>query len=92
MPCLRQDQRSNRDQGLRLSCCRYASIVHGAKCIEIKSMLKYVWLIIAKALGDKARPNSKVADHVALVRLMILVAYMTTNVFICAGVIRHWDN
>ena len=55
-------------------------------------MLRYLWRIIAKALGEKAHPNSQVADHVALMRFMILVAYMTTNAFICAGVIRHWDN
>jgi hypothetical protein len=54
-------------------------------------MLRYCWRIIAKALGEKAHPNSKVADHVALVRFMILVAYMTTNACICAGVIRHWN-
>jgi hypothetical protein len=27
-----------------------------------------------------------------LVRFCILLAYMTTNIFICAGVIRHWNN
>jgi hypothetical protein len=26
------------------------------------------------------------------VRFFILAAYMTTNIFICAGVIRHWNN
>jgi hypothetical protein len=26
------------------------------------------------------------------VRFCILAAYMTTNIFICAGVIRHWNN
>jgi hypothetical protein len=26
------------------------------------------------------------------VRLFILSAYMTTNLFICAGVIRHWND
>jgi hypothetical protein len=56
------------------------------------NMLKYCWRIIAKALGDKAHPDSQVANHVASVRFMILVAYMTTNAFICAGVIRHWNN
>jgi hypothetical protein len=25
------------------------------------------------------------------VRFCILLAYMTTNIFICAGVIRHWN-
>ena len=92
MPCLRKDQRSNLDQGLWLPCCGYASTISGAKCTGIKAMLKYAWRVIAKALGDKAHPNSKVANHVASVRFMILVAYMTTNAFICAGVIRHWNN
>jgi hypothetical protein len=54
--------------------------------------VKHCWKIIAKALGEKAHDNSRIADQVATVRFCIFVAYMITNLFICAGVIRHWDN
>ena len=49
------------------------------------------WRILAKALGEKAHPDPRIADRVALVRLAILGSYLTTNTFIVAGVIRHWN-
>jgi hypothetical protein len=55
-------------------------------------MLKHWWRVVAKALGNKAHPESKIANQVASIRFAILLAYMTTNAFICAGVIRHWNN
>ena len=50
------------------------------------------WRILAKALGDKAHPDPRIADRVATVRLTILLSYLLTNTFIVAGVIRHWNN
>ena len=49
--------------------------------------LLYIW---KKALGDKAHDNHEVADKVALVRTIIVLTYLITNMFIVAGVIRHW--
>jgi hypothetical protein len=49
------------------------------------------WRILAKALGEKAHPDPRIADRVALVRLIILLSYLSTNAFIVAGVIRHWN-
>ena len=49
--------------------------------------LLYIW---KKALGDKAHDNHRVADRVALVRTIIVLTYLITNMFIVAGVIRHW--
>ena len=49
-----------------------------------------LWRLLAKAVGEKAHPHDRTADHVALIRVAILTAYMVTNLFICAGVIRHW--
>lgn len=54
--------------------------------------VKRWWRVLAKALGSKAHPDDRVADQVALIRALILLSYMTTNVFICAGVIRHWNH
>jgi len=44
----------------------------------------------AKALGDKASPNNLEADQIALIRTVIVLFYIITNLFIIAGVIRHW--
>lgn len=54
--------------------------------------LKHLWRISAKALGAKAHSNSSIANQVAAVRFLILSAYMITNTFICAGVLRHWND
>ena len=48
------------------------------------------WRVLALALGEKAHADPRIADRVALVRLIILGSYLTTNLFIIAGVIRHW--
>jgi len=50
------------------------------------------WRLWAKALGEKAGKNKKEADMVALVRTIILFSYIVTNLFIVAGVIRHWND
>ena len=52
----------------------------------IFNMVK-LWKIWAKALGEKSGYE---ADKVALVRTLIVGCYVVTNLFIIAGVIRHW--
>lgn len=47
--------------------------------------------IWAKALGEKASHRQNEADLVALVRTFIFCTYFATNLFIVAGVIRHWN-
>ena len=49
-----------------------------------------MWRIIAKALGEKSGSNDKEADLVACVRLVIVLTYLITNMFIILGVIHHW--
>jgi hypothetical protein len=44
----------------------------------------------AKALGEKTGATDQEADLVALVRTVIVLTYIVTNLFIIAGVIRHW--
>jgi hypothetical protein len=51
-----------------------------------------VWRGWAKALGEKASPRKSEADLVAIIRTFIFVSYLTTNIFIVAGVIRHWND
>lgn len=50
-----------------------------------------MWRLWAKAIGEKAHKKDHVADQVALIRTIIFLSYLITNVFIIAGVIRHWN-
>jgi hypothetical protein len=57
----------------------------------MKIYLRKFWRLWAKALGDKAVPSdSKESDKVAFIRTAIVLCYIITNIFIVAGVIRHW--
>jgi hypothetical protein len=50
-----------------------------------------MWRILAKALGEKASDDNKTADKVAIIRLIIITVYLVTNIFIVAGIIKHWN-
>ena len=52
--------------------------------------MKKLWRLWSKALGEKAGSTDCEADRVALVRTIIVLSYIITNLFIIAGVIRHW--
>ena len=52
--------------------------------------MKRLWRLWAKALGEKSGATDREADTVALVRTFIVLTYIVTNLFIIAGVIRHW--
>lgn len=51
-----------------------------------------LWRWWAKALGEKATKNDREADHIAHIRTFIFLTYLLTNLFIIAGVIRHWND
>lgn len=50
-----------------------------------------MWKYIAKALGEKSGASDKEADIVAMIRLVLILQAIVTNMFIVAGVIRHWS-
>jgi hypothetical protein len=52
--------------------------------------MKKLWRLWAKALGEKTGTTDQEADKIALVRTVIVLCYIITNLFIIAGVIRHW--
>jgi hypothetical protein len=52
--------------------------------------MKRLWRLWAKALGEKTGTTDQEADKIALVRTLIVLTYIITNLFIIAGVIRHW--
>ena len=49
-----------------------------------------IWTLWAKALGEKASADSDEADKVAIIRTLIVLVYLCTNLVIIAGVLRHW--
>jgi hypothetical protein len=54
-------------------------------------MLKNAWRLWAKALGEKSGDTDEEADRVACIRSLIVLIYIMTNLFIMAGIIRHWN-
>lgn len=51
-----------------------------------------VWRIWALALGEKASQCDNESDKVAIIRSIIFFTYLLTNLFIVAGVLRHWND
>ena len=49
-----------------------------------------MWRLWAKALGEKFGNTDSEADKIAWIRTAIVLCYIITNLFIIAGVIRHW--
>jgi hypothetical protein len=49
-----------------------------------------MWRIWAKALGEKASADSKQADKVALIRTIIFLQVVVTNILICVNIIITW--
>ena len=49
-----------------------------------------MWRLWAKSLGEKASNDDEEADLIAIIRTAIVLCYIITNIFIVAGVIRHW--
>lgn len=51
-----------------------------------------IWRLWAKALGQKGSNDDRESDHIAHIRTVIFLTYLITNLFIVAGVIRHWND
>jgi hypothetical protein len=51
-----------------------------------------MWRLWCKALGEKASDDKREADNIAHIRTIIFCTYFITNLFIIAGVIRHWND
>jgi hypothetical protein len=49
-----------------------------------------MWRLWAKALGEKSGDTDVEADRIAIIRTLIIACYIITNLFIVAGVVRHW--
>jgi hypothetical protein len=53
---------------------------------------KNAWRWWSKALGEKASKCDKESDRIAFIRTLIFLTYLLTNIFIVAGVLRHWND
>ena len=51
---------------------------------------KHTWRLWAKALGEKSGTTDAESDRIAVIRTIIVLCYVITNLFIIAGVVRHW--
>jgi len=49
-----------------------------------------MWRIWAKALGDKTGKSNGEADLIAIIRTIIVLVYLGTNIMIVMGIIHHW--
>ena len=50
-----------------------------------------IWYYISKALGPKTGQTDREADIIATIRLLLILQAVATNIFIVAGVIKHWN-
>jgi hypothetical protein len=57
---------------------------------RLRTKVKIYWRLWAKSIGEKTGSTDAEADKIAFVRTAIVLCYIITNVFIIAGVIRHW--
>ena len=56
-------------------------------------MMSEAWKVWKYALGSFSDSQTKGYDNIVLiVRSFIFLTYLTTNCFITAGVIRHWND
>jgi hypothetical protein len=53
-------------------------------------MISKFWRLWAKALGEKSGSTDLESDRIAFIRTLIVLVYIITNLFIIAGIIRHW--
>lgn len=62
------------------------------KVIEngMRTFLRNAWRLWAKALGEKSGTTDAEANKIACIRTAIVLVYIVTNLFIVAGIIRHW--
>ena len=58
--------------------------------VSDRNDMNSIWRLWAKALGQKEGSNTQEADRIACIRTIIVLIDVITNLFIIAGIIRHW--
>ena len=55
--------------------------------------MRKIWKVWKYSLGSFSDDKTKPYDnYVAIIRSIIFVSLLTTNLFIVSGVIRHWND
>lgn len=52
--------------------------------------MRKLWYFWAKALGEKASEKDREADVVALIRSLVILQAVVTNIFIIASIAHNW--
>ena len=53
-------------------------------------MIQKAWRLWAKAIGEKAGASDREANIIAIIRTILILTAVLTNLVIVAGVLRHW--
>jgi len=53
---------------------------------------KSLWRVWAKALGEKASDCDRESDIVAIIRTLVFLTYLITNIAIVSNAVRHWND
>ena len=53
-------------------------------------MIRNIWTLWAKSLGDKSSELDREADTIAAMRTIIVLVNFITCIFIVANIIKHW--
>ncbi len=53
---------------------------------------KTIWRIWALALGEKAGKDDRESDIIAIIRTLIFITYLITNIAIVSNAVRHWND
>jgi len=53
-------------------------------------MIRKIWTLWAKSLGDKSSELDREADIIAVMRTLIVLVNFTTCLFIVSNILRKW--
>jgi hypothetical protein len=51
-----------------------------------------IWRLVAKSLGEKSGRDDRESDRIAIIRFLMFLSIFTTNSFIVANALRHWND
>lgn len=54
--------------------------------------MRKLWRLLAKSLGEKSGTTDSESDAIALIRLVIILQAIVTNMAIISGIIKHWGD
>ena len=52
--------------------------------------MKKLWLLWARALGEKASSDASEADTIAIIRTFIVLISCIANIVLVVNVVHHW--